>query len=298
MHLLFFFIDGLGVGKDDPAVNPLARDSFSFFSHFFGQSLTESCSEIQTEQACFKAIDATLGVEGLPQSATGQTTLFTGMNAAKYMGRHVQAFPGPQLQSLLAKHNLLECLVKKDCRVTGANAYSPNYFNLVAARKRRHAATTLALLGAGLALRSADQLRNGAAIYQDITNETAESFGFSDIPIISPGEAGKNLARLALDHHFTLFEYFQTDHWGHRKDWQRAGNIVRYIDEMLWGLWREAGSELTLLITSDHGNFEDFTVKTHTRNPVPLWTIGPHCRKLVSQVSDLTDVAPAILAAM
>ena len=34
-----------------------------------------------------------LGIEGLPQSATGQTALFTGINAAQLLGRHLFGFP-------------------------------------------------------------------------------------------------------------------------------------------------------------------------------------------------------------
>jgi hypothetical protein len=40
-------------------------------------------------------LDASLCVPGLPQSATGQAALLTGLNAPELMGRHIEGFPPP-----------------------------------------------------------------------------------------------------------------------------------------------------------------------------------------------------------
>ena len=54
-----------------------------------------------------RPVDACLGVPGLPQSATGQTALFTGVNAPALVGDHVTAFPTTPLRRVIAEHSLL-----------------------------------------------------------------------------------------------------------------------------------------------------------------------------------------------
>ena len=91
MKILFLFIDGVGMRRaaaDNP-VNPEVCPTL--------------CRLIDKHS---KSIDACLGVEGLPQSATGQATMFTGLNCAKAMGRHCEGFPGPSLRRLIEENNL------------------------------------------------------------------------------------------------------------------------------------------------------------------------------------------------
>ena len=298
MHILLLFIDGVGLGEADSAKNPLARFHSTFFHSLLHGPLTKECSRIISDDFCLIPVDATLGVPGLPQSATGQTTLFTGVNAAKHMGHHVSAFPGPQLAKIIAKHGILRTLQQQGYGVTSANAYLSNYFDLVASRKRRHSATTLAILGAGLALRSIEDLKSGQALYQDITNEMLFDFGIKDVPVIDPWQAGERLAKLVKQHDLTLFEYFQTDRTGHKQDWLKAEGIIKNLDGLLCGFWQAAQGECTLILTSDHGNFEDLSVKTHTLNQVPLLIAGDKSREIARQITDLTTITPAILSVM
>jgi bisphosphoglycerate-independent phosphoglycerate mutase (AlkP superfamily) len=51
----------------------------------------------------------------------------------------------------------------------------------------------------------------------------------------------------------------------------------------------------TLILTSDHGNLEEFHLRGHTRNPVPFLAWGKHGEFLRAKVKSLSDVAPAIL---
>ncbi|CUH96199.1 hypothetical protein P22_2288 [Propionispora sp. 2/2-37] len=154
MHVLLIFIDGVGLGENNSAVNPFARYSMPLFQKIFGGSLTRSLGKVIQSGGCLVPTDAGLGVTGLPQSASGQTTLFTGINAARVMGMHVHAFPGPRLAELIAEAGIMKRLLARGFQVTSANMYAPDYMNLVAARKRRHAATTLVVLTAGQPLRS------------------------------------------------------------------------------------------------------------------------------------------------
>jgi hypothetical protein len=220
--------------------------------------------------------------------------LFTGINAAKAAGRHIQAFPGPQLAGLIAESGVMGRLKQKGFSVTSANMYTPNYMELVAARKRRHSATTLMILAAGERLRGLSDLKDGKAVYQDITNEMLSEFGF-DVPPVLPAEAGRRLVAIASEHHFTLFEYFQTDRIGHKQNWQQAEKIIQVLDEFLLTVYQAAPADLSVMITSDHGNFEDFGVRTHTLNPVPGLLLGHNAAVTGAGLRNLTDFAPAIL---
>lgn len=295
MHILLVFIDGFGLGEATSEINPLVRFCPTFFHSLLQQPLTKACGRIISDVVCLVPTDATLGVSGLPQSATGQTALFTGINAAKKLGHHVQAFPGPQLAKIIAEHGILMQLQQQGYGVTSANAYSPDYFELVAKRRRRHSVTTLTILGAGLFLRSFAELKKGQAVYQDITNEMLSA---CHIPVISARQAGINLAKIVKKHDLTIYEYFQTDHIGHKQNWLKAKQIVQDLNGLLCGFWQEAHGDCTMVLTSDHGNFEDLSVKTHTLNDVPILIVGQGCQKIAVQITDLTSVTPAILSVM
>ncbi len=293
--VLLIFIDGLGLGEENPATNPLIRIDPTFFRGLFGGPLSRERGQIINDTACLVPTDAGLGVPGLPQSATGQTAIFTGVNAPQRMGCHILGFPGPALAAIIAEHGIMKELAADSFSVTSANMYTADYMELVARRQRRHSVTTLTILGAGLPLRSKREMAAGEAVYQDITNEMLPRFGVTDVPGVSPAEAGRRLAALAHGHDFTMFEYFQTDRQGHKNDWAQAKKIVAVLDGFLTAVLR-AVQDILVVITSDHGNFEDFSVKTHTTNPVPTILIGPGCREVAAAIRDLTDIKPAIIA--
>jgi alkaline phosphatase len=48
-----------------------------------------------------------------------------------------------------------------------------------------------------------------------------------------------------------------------------------------------------VLVTSDHGNVEDLSTRTHTLAPVPVLAFGPAAAR-VGGVRDLTHVAPLV----
>ena len=292
--VLLIFIDGLGLGEADPAINPLVRFDPPFFRRFLGMPLTKDAAPYLSDTICVVATDATLGVAGLPQSATGQTALFTGINAPAILGRHILGFPGPKLGDIIAEHGVMMELADLGYSVTSANMYGPNYFELVAARKWRHSASTLTILGAGLDLRSVAEMHQGEAVYQDITNKSLPIYNILGITTVEPYIAGQRLAKLADNHDFTMFEYFQTDRQGHKNDWSEAQRIVGDLTEFLAGVQQNSGDTL-VIVTSDHGNFEDFSTKTHTLNYVPTIIWGPNCREIAKTIKTLTDIKPAII---
>ena len=70
-----------------------------------------------------KPIDACLGVEGLPQSATGQATMFTGVNCPKTVGKHCEGFPTPVIRKIIGDGNIFTELKKRGKKVKFADAY-------------------------------------------------------------------------------------------------------------------------------------------------------------------------------
>lgn len=297
MRVLFIFIDGIGLGRHDPAINPLVRFGLPSIAAGFGGALTEELGTVLMSDCAMVPIDTTLGVEGLPQSATGQAAILTGLNTAKLMGRHIQAFPGPELSKIITDNNFMKKLVEGGLTATSANLYLPNYFELVARRKRRHSAITLAALSTGKALRSLTEIDRGQAVYQDITNEMLSGFGV-ETPTVTPRQAARNLLAISQSNVFTIFEYFQTDRAGHKQDWHYAQKILQLLDEFIGTVRELLPADTLLLITSDHGNFEDLGVKTHTVNKVPFIAIGAGAPKIAKGINNLSDIAPAILAVL
>lgn len=297
MHILLFFIDGLGLGENNPAKNPLVTAHMPTIRKLFnGHAMTIELGQYTSDQAILRPTDVTMGVDGLPQSATGQTALFTGVNAAELLGRHLHAFPTKGLQEVLAQYSILKQITELGGTAMSANAYTPNYLALVAQRKRRNSASTLAVMAADIPLNmDLAKLQAGLAVFQDLTNECLQKLGFS-VDLIDPAQAGQHLAGIIKRHNFTLFEYFQTDLAGHKQNWQRSREILTDIDCCLGSLINSLDLAKTLIIlTSDHGNIEDLSVKTHTRNPVPTLLIGHGKETIASQVKSITDITPAII---
>jgi hypothetical protein len=243
------------------------------------------------------ALDATLGVPGLPQSATGQTTLLTGVNGAKLVGHHVSAMPGAQLVALLSERSILKCARDAGRRVTFANAFRPAFFETVArhGRPRRASASTVATWVAGARIRTLDDLRDGRAVYHDIVRDTLARGGH-DVEPVTAAEAGGHLSRLVEDHDFTFFEHFLTDLVGHRRIDLSPEVLVSRLESFVSALTDRLDPDRHgILLTSDHGNFEDLTITAHTRNPVPLLLWGQARRVVERDPRDLTHVTPAML---
>jgi len=295
-RVIFIFIDGFGIGPADAGVNPLLVARVPTLASWLGTTDPRAWfAGINNEQASLVPLDATLGVSGLPQSATGQTSLYTGVNAAALLGRHVPGYPNKALQAILATRGVLPKLVRSGRSAAFVNAYTfrnvPEYF----ARRRPASATTVMSLAAFGGFRTAADVRRGTAVYHDLTNRGLRRRG-EDVPIIKPREAGGIIARLSADHDFTLFEYFLTDLAGHRQRMHRAVLYLEAVDEMLSGINQAVDfAETLLVVTSDHGNVEDLSTRGHTRNPVPLITVGSGHERFRGLAST-TDVTPACVA--
>ncbi len=299
---LLVFLDGLGLGRTGDS-NPLSTPAaMPFLEKYLGQKLLAGGS-LQRSNLLFRSIDATLGVEGLPQSATGQTTIYTGQNAPKFRGGHQSGFANGSLRQLIDEYGLFKRAIALGRTATLANAYSPEYFYAIANRKRRYSVCTLLNLTANLPFRMQTEYEKGEAIFWDIIGavppaRNARSLSPAGVrKPISPATAGERLATLSEQYGVTLFECYLTDYAGHGQNWETAIAYLQRIDAFLESAIAHLPPHVTLIITSDHGNVEDLSTKRHTFNPVPLLAIGP-CATAFSQVEDLTGITPQILSLM
>lgn len=295
-HVIFIFIDGLGIGPADPEVNPLLVARMPTLVSWIGTVAPDAWrAGVHNEEASLAPLDATLGVDGLPQSATGQATLYTGVNAAELVGRHMPGYPNKALQAVLATRGVLPRLVRAGRSAAFVNAYTfrniPAYF----ARRRPFSATTVMSLAAFGEFRTAAAARRGEAVFHDLTNRGLRRRG-ENVPIVEPREAGEIIARVGAEHDFTLFEYFLTDLAGHRRRMHRAVLYLEDVDEMFGGIKGTVDFTDTLLIvTSDHGNVENIKTRGHTRNPVPLIAVGLGHERFRGFTS-ITEVTPRCAA--
>ena len=297
---VFVFLDGVGLGADDPAVNPFAVGTPAGFRGLSGGAAwTASTPAISEARHVFTSIDATLGVDGLPQSGTGQASLFSGANVSAAFGRHFGPYPPRLARPILAERGLFARLVAAGASpgdLAFANAYPDRFFRYAEARDRWTATTWLAR-SAGVRLRTESDLRAGDALTAEITGRAwREKLGL-DTPVLTDAAAGARLAIIASRHRLALFEYYLTDKAGHAREAARAAAVLASVGRFLAGL-RDALAEDTLLVlTSDHGNLEDLSVKGHTRSPVPLVALGPGASAFAAAAS-LLDVTPTLAAVL
>jgi 2,3-bisphosphoglycerate-independent phosphoglycerate mutase len=287
VSVLLFFIDGLGIGTrgphnpfdDLPDADPLAI--------FQDEVPGISCGGV------LAPTDACLGVEGRPQSASGQTTILTGINAPATVGYHKQGFPNQALLDIIREHSLFVQLRRAGVDpITFANTYTKRFFE---SRPRWISATTAAVEAAGLRFNQVGDLRAGAAVYHDFTNELLIERG-EKVDLRTPEEAGEVLAGIVSVNQFTLYEYFITDKIGHAQDRDLARRVLpmlaRFIRTLLGKLDLERS---TVILTSDHGNIEDLSLRNHTLNPVPTIVWGQHRERIAPRIRSLTDITPAIV---
>jgi hypothetical protein len=293
--VLFVFVDGVGAGARDPDRNPLARAEFllSRFDDGTGSPLPRGGRAALA--------DATLGVPGRPQSATGQASIFTGENAPRLLGRHLLGFPNAALRDLLRRRSLFRTIAEAGLRGAFANAYPVAYLRALGLdaegepefelgrRRARASATTVAYAAGGGRFRTWADARGGRGLTHDITGGRARARG-ADVPLREPGAAAEILQALGRSHELTVFEFFETDEAGHARSMEAALDALSRVDALLRALVAGLGPDDALVVASDHGNVEDLSVRNHTLAPVPVLGFGRAAGEVAS-VADLTDLA-------
>jgi 2,3-bisphosphoglycerate-independent phosphoglycerate mutase len=285
--VLLFFIDGLGIGARGP-FNPL--DNLNDAAPL---AVFQNETPLPFLDGIVVPTDPRLGVEGRPQSASGQTTILTGINAPAQLGYHKQGFPNKPLLEIINVHSVFRQLRDAGIGpVTFANAYTDRFFT---ERPRWISATTAAVQAAGMTFRTVVDLKTDAAVFMDFTNRILIERGV-DVSERTEEEAAEVLARIAAENRFTLYEYFITDKVGHEQDMSKAKTILtslaRFIRELLVRLDLD---RTTVILTSDHGNIEDLSSRNHTLHAVPTIIWGAHRKRIAARIETLADITPAIV---
>jgi len=298
---ILVFLDGVGIAPADRAVNPFAAATLPNIRGMLGGRLPvaedlDAHGRIVSAGSVLAAADATLGMEGVPQSGTGQTTLLTGRNAARVYGRHFGPWVPTALREMLAAENLLRRARDAGRTVAFANAYPIALIDVDPRIFRRPAAPPLAAISAGALTRDVAQLAAGDAVASSITNDRWRQ-RTAEVPAVSAEQAGRNLAAIAAGAEVTLYAHYDTDHEGHRGGMDGSVAALERVDAFLGGLAGALAPDTLLVISSDHGNVEDVR-EGHTLNPVPVLAIGPGREALARRIRTIADVAPAILAAL
>ena len=283
--IYYIFIDGIGFGKSGPA-NPFTRFARSVFLPLGGK---DAPSSGRLSDMFYAEADAGMGIKGLPQSATGQTSLWTGINAPKTVNRHISGFPTFTLKKIISKYSIVKVLGENGLHSSFLNCYTPRFFEHMKQYPGHLPASTLVQLSGNQPLKTISDLRNGNGIYMDITNEFLRTNGYPEIAKIDPFQAGKNIT--ALRHYdLVLFEYFLTDKAGHEKSMAMAKTAIFNLEAFLTGIIENCHTDDLLVVTSDHGNMENLDTSWHTENPVPAIFYGKGAERMSKRVSDISGI--------
>ena len=233
---------------------------------------------------------------GLPQSGTGQTAIFTGCNGAKIFGRHFGPYPPSVLRPIIQSQNIFKRVKDLGKSAVYANAFPEEFFRYVSSGTRRLTVSTLSCIMSGIPLLTVQDLTANNGISADFLRTRWPELGHPDIRPITAFEAGRHFYRISLCHTLTVFEYWLTDHAGHSQNMQFAVEVLERLDQFLAGYFeRFDQSQSLFLMISDHGNIEDLSVKSHTRNKVLCLLAGWEKESAARQIRDLTDITPALM---
>ncbi len=300
--IFYIFLDGVGIGKFDPKTNPFTRFAKGFLGPVGGKSLTETSLADLPSKLHYIPTDAHMGVPGLPQSATGQTALWTGIPGPKVLDRHVSGFPTITLRKIISKFSLIKILNERGIKSDFINCFSPLYLHHVEEKPKLVSASTLVQLASGRPLKNFQDLRNGRGLYMDLTHEIISTLGIEELktgdPLLNkrnPKDLGFQLTQNFRDYGLILYEYFITDKIGHAMDWSNAERVIFNLEEFFAGILKGIDINQDLLIvSSDHGNMEDLSQKNHTENPAATILYGKDADRIAGNIHTLADIVPEI----
>jgi 2,3-bisphosphoglycerate-independent phosphoglycerate mutase len=298
MALYFIFWDGVGYGKKDSEINPFFSAKLPTFQKLFGGNIPSlSFKKFTSDTVSLSSVNTTLRIPGLPQSGTGQTAIMTGINASKFVGKHFGPHPYSTLIPIIKEKNLFVELQRLSNTFFFANGYPNRYFEYIFGPKGRVPTIALSYISTGNKLNTHEEIKRQKAISADISGTRWSELGHPDVEQIDPMDAGKLFRGMGKNYDLTFFEYFISDHAGHSQQMPLSIEVLERMDSFIAGILEKFDYEKDIiLMISDHGNIEDLSVKTHTKNPVPLIVIGKHHQYFASRIKNLTHITPAIIS--
>ena len=234
-RILALFLDGIGLGEDDPQKNPFAAaDMPTILELTGGRRWLAKTGRQHTARAVFIPTDARLGIPGLPQSGTGQASLLTGLNVPQITGRHYGPKPDLQTRRLIAKHSYFKRLVERGKKAQLLTAYPPRLLHDFERGKTLRSSIQQAAYESGQAHFTVDDVRRRQALTAEWTTESWRKHLKIDCAArYSAREAGRLLARLARNYDFAFHSHWLTDRIGHRGPLARGVELLEMFDQVL-----------------------------------------------------------------
>ena len=295
-HILTLFLDGIGLGADDPQVNPFALADMPTARRLSnGKRWLRGIGRQSADGAVFIPTDARLGVKGRPQSGTGQAAILTGLNVPRRIGRHYGPKPNLPTRQLIAQHSYFKSLVDRGKSARLLTAYPPGLLNDFARGKTLRSSIQQAAFESGLPHYTVnDVVEKGALTAEWTTSSWRRYLKIKDLPDYSAREAGRLLARLSRQYDFAFHSHWMTDRIGHRGPFDRGVRLLETFDGVLAGILDEWDfAEGLVVVISDHGNMEDLSTRHHTLNDVPTLIIGDRAPAFADGYGALTDFVGA-----
>ena len=261
-HILALFLDGIGLGADDPKVNPFAvADLPTLHCLSNGKRWLAKTELVAGRKAVFVPTDPCLGVAGRPQSGTGQASLLTGLNVPKLIGMHYGPKPNQETREIIARHSYFKSLVERGKTARLLTAYPPRLLHDFARGKTLRSSIQQAAYESGKEHFSVDDVVEKRALTAEWTTGSWQRYlGIARLPDYSPRQAGQLLVKLSRDYDFAFHSHWLTDRIGHRGPFERGVSILETFDEVMAGAldeWRS--DEGLIIVVSDHGNMEDLS---------------------------------------
>lgn len=297
--MLLIFLDGVGLGADDAAINPLAAAHLPTLTALTdGRRWLADLPRLSTDRASFIPTDANMSVPGRPQSATGQAAILTGRPVPQLIGQHYGPRPNEAIRALLAERNFFQTVIQRGGSAALLEGYPPRWHDGVNSGKRLRSSYQEAAHVAGLRIFDERDIYSGDALAVDWTGRGWQTeLGYTDTPIYPPAEAGRRMVELSRRYTFAMFPHWLTDTIGHRGALADGMAIMELFDQVLAGAlaaWQPA--EGLIVITSDHGNLEDLSHGKHTEAAVPTVIIGDGHAAVAAGIHTLADLVPALTA--
>lgn len=295
-HILALFLDGIGLGADDPDTNPFAVAHMPTARRLTNGERWLNDTGLQLgDAAAFIPTDPRLGVSGRPQSGTGQASILTGLNVPLKIGRHYGPKPDLETRKIIARHSYFKSLVDREKSASLLTAYPPGLLQDFSRGKTLRSSIQQAAFESGQAHFTIDDVVQQRALTAEWTTDGWRRYlKINDLPDYSARDAGRMLARLSRQSDFAFHSHWMTDRIGHRGPFDRGVALLETFDDVLTGVLDEWDYEEGLVIViSDHGNMEDLSTRHHTLNDVPTLIIGDRAQEFAHGYTALTDFVPA-----
>ena len=294
-HILFIFVDGIGLGDDDPDTNPFSvANTPTLTALSNGKRWLNHTGLQSSDRAVFIPTDPRLGISGRPQSGSSQAVILTGKNIPAILGRHYGPLPNAEIRNILDKENFFKQVRESGKKSALLSAYPPQRLAGIASGKRLPSSIQYAAIASGQALFNQEDVFARRAITAEYTGiPWHQHLNITETPLFSPQEAGQMLVKLSRNYDFAFHSHWMTDYVGHRGTVSQAVELLEILDGVMEGIldtWDD--DEGLVILTSDHGNMEQIGDRKHTENDVPTLIIGQDKDWFAKGFHQLLDFVP------